>query len=172
METSNIKFYYIQISVECCDFYEECFWNEGLVSYLDTETNEKTDLKNIADEMWNKFQTGRSRDWHINRNSQTTISLFENNTLGILYSDCKSLTDVDVIDGILDTMNLDLDSLNSADYDAFKDEIGYENNMAILNEADTDDDEEGTDDDKEDTDDDEEDTDDDEEDTDDDEDNK
>jgi hypothetical protein len=58
-----------------------------------------------------------------------------------LYSDCKSLTDVDVIDGILDTMNLDFDSLNSADYDAFKDEIGYENYMAILNEEDTDDDE-------------------------------
>jgi hypothetical protein len=131
METSKIeksknKFYYIQISVVCCDMYEEYSWSEGSVAYLDIKTNEKKDLKNISDKMWDEFSTERSSDWHMNRNSQITIGLFENNTLGILYSDLNDFTNVKVIDGILDTVNIKFNSLNNNDYNVFKDEIGYE----------------------------------------------
>ena len=131
METSKIeksknKFYYIQISVVCCDMYEEYSWSEGSVAYLDIKTNEKKDLKNISDKMWDEFSTERSSDWHMNRNSQITIGLFENNTLRILYSDLNDFTNVKVIDGILDTVNIKFNSLNNNDYNVFKDEIGYE----------------------------------------------
>ena len=130
-ETSKIKFYNIQISVECCDHYEELFWSEGLVSYLDIKTDKK-DLKKISDEMWETFNKDRSEHWHSNKNPQTTIALFENNTSGILYSDFKYLTDVDVIDGVLDTMDLNFKDLNHANFEVFKDEIGYDKLLRSL----------------------------------------
>ena len=124
-DISKMKFYNIQISVKCCDPFEEFFWDDGLVSYLDIKTDKK-DLKKISDEMWDTFKKDRSKHWKSNQKPLTTIALFENNTLGILYSDLNSFTDVDVIDGVLDTMDLDFESLNNSQYVVFKDEIGYD----------------------------------------------
>jgi hypothetical protein len=126
IEISKNKFYYIQISVECCDMYEEYSWSEGSIAFLDIKTNEKKNLKNISEKMWEEFRTERSSDWRMNINSQTTIGLFENDTIGILYSDLNTFTNVEVIDGILDTVNIKFNSLNNNYYNVFKDEIGYD----------------------------------------------
>ena len=124
MEEENKKFYVIEISVECSDKYEELIWSEGLVSFLSVDKNEKRSLKNISDEMWKKFNENRSKAWNQNRNRQTTIGIFENNEMGILYSDANEKTINDEIEEIIDTINVDINDFFGEGYDIFKDEVG------------------------------------------------
>ena len=124
MEEENKKLYVIEISVECSDKYEELIWSEGLVSFLSVDKNEKSALKNISDEMWKKFNENRSKAWNQNRNRQTTIGIFENNEMGILYSDANKKTTNDEIGEIIDTINVDIYDFFSEGYDIFKDEVG------------------------------------------------
>ena len=120
------KFYVIQISVSCSDPMEEYFWSDGLIAFLDMNKNSKDELKQISDDMWIKFRKDRSKSWTENRDPQTTISLFEKpNNMGILYSTFNSITDVDKIDDIKDTMEFDYNKLNISGYEFYKDEIGY-----------------------------------------------
>ena len=124
MEEENKKFYVIEISVECSDNYEELIWSEGLVSFLSVDKNEKRSLKNISNEMWEKFNKNRNKAWNQNRNRQTTIGIFENNEMGILYSDANKKTTNDEIEEIIDTINVDINDFFSEGYDIFKDEVG------------------------------------------------
>jgi hypothetical protein len=121
--------YFIQISEQCTNYFEECFWDEGLHAFINPDKVDISELKQISEDMWSKYYKNKTNGGYVSSNPLTTIAIIDGDEIKILYSTKSFDTEPEELGEILDTLphNDDLGAFECYRNDYSSDDSGSDN---------------------------------------------